>query len=376
MARILIVDDEESIRLSFAAIFSGIKYDVIAAAGLIEAKDILESNLFDVAVIDRILASNNGMDLVKHINLIQPFCTTILISAYPNFESASEGFKNNLFAYLQKPIKKEELLSAVKAAAKKSKEKQKSHHYEQQLIQAQKMTTMGILSSGIVHDLNNLLMTINGLVQLSCLDLPEENPVLENLKQIQNAGDKGARLIKQFLSYMRQGNGELEHIPIQSLIKEALVFLRVAVPRTINIQEKIGGGNDIVFVNPTQIQQVILNLGINAMHAMENKTGTIEVDLEQVHLDSKSMELLGLKNQDCIKILMKDTGCGMDEKTLKQIFDPFFTTRPKEMGTGIGLSVTSTILKNYGGTITAQSQPGNGSSFHMYLPIIDKAHKY
>jgi signal transduction histidine kinase len=307
MARVLIVDDEESIRLPFAAILTGIKYDVMTAADLIEAKDILASNLFDVALIDRILESHNGMDLVKHINFIQPFCTTILISAYPNFESASEGFKNNLFAYLQKPIKKEELLSAVKAAAQKSKEKQQFYYYEQ-----------------------------------------------------------------QFLSYMRHSNGKFENIPIQSLMKEALVLLRIAVPKTINIQEKIGDGNDIVFVNPTQIQQVILNIGINAMHAMENKTGTIEVSIEQVQFDIESMKSFSLKNRGGIKISMKDTGCGMDEKTLKQIFDPFFTTRPKGLGTGIGLSVTSTILKNHGGRITAQSQPGNGSSFHMYLPIIDK----
>lgn len=133
MARILIVDDEVSIKLSFEAILTGAKYDVITTEDLIKAKDILESDQFDVAVITRLLASDNGMDLVKHINIIQPFCTTILISAYPNFKSASEGFKNNLFAYLKKPVKIDELLDTVKAAAINSKKKLKAYNNELQL---------------------------------------------------------------------------------------------------------------------------------------------------------------------------------------------------------------------------------------------------
>ena len=137
MARILVVDDEESIRLSFSIILTDLKYDVITAAGIIEAKDILESNQFDVAVIDRILESDNGMDLVKHLNIIQPFCTTILISAYPNFESASEGFKNKLFAYLKKPVQRVKLIDTIEAAVINSKEKLKRYNYEQKLIRNQ-----------------------------------------------------------------------------------------------------------------------------------------------------------------------------------------------------------------------------------------------
>ena len=134
MAKILVVDDEESIRLSFSIILTDIKHDVITAADIIEAKDILESNQFNVAVIDRILESDNGMDLVKHINITQPFCTTILISAYPNFESASEGFKNKLFAYLKKPVQRVKLIDTIGAAVVKSKEKLKIYNFEQQLI--------------------------------------------------------------------------------------------------------------------------------------------------------------------------------------------------------------------------------------------------
>ncbi len=205
MARVLVVDDEESIRLSFSTILTGIQYDVITATDIIEAKNILESNQFDVAVIDRILASNNGMDLVKYINRTQPFCTTILISAYPNFESASEGFENNLFAYLKKPVKRIKLIDIVGAAVIKSKEKLKSYNHEQQLIGHQKLATTGMLSSGIVHDFNNLLMTINRIIDISIPSLPAKSPLLENLKQIRKLSKQGEKLLKLLvLSYTKK----------------------------------------------------------------------------------------------------------------------------------------------------------------------------
>lgn len=149
MPKILIVDDEESIRFSFATILTDAGCDVIKAGHFIDAKSILNANQFDVAIVDRLLASHSGMELIEYINKVQPFCTTILISAFPNFKSASEGFKHRLFAYLKKPVKKKEVLSVVKAAVQNSKERLKYHDYEQQLIQNQKMAAMGIFSSGI-----------------------------------------------------------------------------------------------------------------------------------------------------------------------------------------------------------------------------------
>ena len=139
MTKIFIVDDEENIRFSFSTILTEAGYDVITAGHIIDAKAIISANQFDVAIVDRLLVSDNGMEIIEYINEIQPFCTSILISAFPNFKSASEGYKHRLFAYLQKPVKKNELLSIVKAAAQNSKEKLKFNNFEQQLIQNQKI---------------------------------------------------------------------------------------------------------------------------------------------------------------------------------------------------------------------------------------------
>jgi signal transduction histidine kinase len=372
MTKILIVDDEENIRFSFATILTDAGYDVIKVGHIIDAKSILSVNQVEVAIVDRLLMSHNGMDLVEYINKAQPFCTTILISAFPSFKSASEGFKHRLFAYLQKPIKKDELLNIVKTAAQNSKEKLKSYNNEQQLIQSQKMATMGMLACGIVHDFNNLLMTINGIAELSCLDLPAGSPLLESFEQIKKVGEQGSKFSKQLSSYIHQENGKPEYVRIQPLIKETLGLLRIAAPKVIKIQENIGKGNDTILVHPVQIQQVILNLGINAIHAMKNKNGVLKVSLEKVQLDIESMESLCMETQNCIRISMKDTGCGMDETVLKQISEPFFSTKANGVGTGIGLSITNTILKRHGGAITAESQLGKGSFFHVYLPVIEK----
>jgi signal transduction histidine kinase len=373
MTNVLIVDDEENIRFSFASILMDEGYDVIKAGHLMDAKATLYSKQFDVALVDRLLESHNGMDLVEHIHKTQPFCTTILMSAFPDFQSASEGFKHRLFAYMQKPIKKDELCNIVGTAAQNSKEKLRSHNYEQQLMQSQKMATMGMLSSGIVHDFNNLLMSINGYVDLSFLDLPWESPLLENLKNIRKVSEQGENLSKQLLSYVQKENEEFESVRIQTLVKKSLTFLRIVLPKTIAIREKINDGADIILAHPIQIQQVIMNLGINAMHAMKNKEkGFLDVSLEPVRLDTNLMKCLNMKTRECIRLSIKDTGCGMDEETLKQAFELFFSIREKGSGTGLGLSITHRIITNHGGGITVESQPGKGSQFHVYLPIVGK----
>ncbi|WP_289022374.1 ATP-binding protein [uncultured Desulfobacter sp.] len=364
------MDDEENIRFSFATILTDAGHDAIKAGHLIDAKAILNANQFDVAVIDRLLESHDGMELVKYINKTQPFCTTILMSAFPNFKSASEGFKHNLFAYMQKPVKKDELCNIVETAAQNSKKKLKLHNFEYQLMQAQKMATIGTLTSGIVHDFNNLLMTINGYVDLSLKD-----PLSKNLTKIRKISEHGENLSNLLLSYIQQTNEKPEHVQIQFLVKKTLAFLQILLPRKIRIREKINKGDDTILAHPVQIQQVIVNLGINAMHAMGNEGGIIEVSLEKVKLDTTSMKCMGIKTRDCIKLSMKDTGCGMDEKTLKQIFKTFYSTREQGKGTGLGLSITHNILENHGGGIKVESLLGKGSTFHVYLPIIDKSHK-
>lgn len=372
MRKVLIVDDEENIRFSFGSILTDAGFDVVAAANLNEAKEILDATRLDVALVDRLLESDDGMMLVEHINKVQPGCTTIVVSAFPTFKSASLGFDNKIFAYLEKPVRKTKLCKTVKAAAQNSHKKRSLQKNEQQLIQAQKMTNLGMLSSGIVHDFNNLFMVINGYIDLLSIDLPQKTSAMEDLGRIREVSLKGQNLSKKILSYIKQKDTKPEQVQIHTLVKEALAFLRLMLPKTISVTEKLENRKDTVKVHAAQIEQVILNIGINAMHAMEDRAGTIEAYTDSVTLGTDELDSLQIDTSECIKIVIKDTGCGMDEEIMDQMFDPFFSTRPKGFGTGIGLSTAYKIIKDHGGNITADSRPGMGSSFYIYLPKMDE----
>jgi len=370
MRAVLIVDDEENIRFSFGSILTDAGFSIFTAANICEAKSILDSTRFDVAIVDRLLESDDGMTLVEHINRIQPICTVIFISAFPTFQSAAQGIDHQIFAYLEKPVKKLQLCKTVEAAARNTSKKRLLSEHETHLIQAQKMTTLGMLLSGVVHDFNNLFMIIPGYIDLSVIDLPQKSPVSDHLERIRTVSIRGKKLSEKLLSYIRQENINPEKIQIQSLVRESISFLRIMIPKAVTITETYDFEEGFVFADPMRIEQIIMNIGINAMHAMQNGAGVIDVALTYVQLDTGTQKRLHMDKSECVKISISDNGCGMDQDTLNHIFDPFFSTRPQGLGTGIGLSTTLNILKDHGGGITANSQPGKGSSFHIYLPLV------
>lgn len=372
MSAILIVDDEENIRFSFTSILTDAGYEIISASGLSDARKILNTRQFDVAIVDRLLKSHSGMELAKDIKEVQPHCNTILMSAFPNFKSAAEGFTHQLFAYIQKPVKKDMLCDLVSAAAQNSREKKMSYRLEQQLPQVQKMATMGMFSRGIVHDISNLIIIINGLVAVSRKDLPEDSPLLKNLNLIQQIGNRGSELSSLLLSYAQQNEEQPESIAVQTVMRKAMTWLRIILPDSIEIVDKIGSPEHRIFVCPTQIQQAIINIGINAMHAMKNRDGRFEVCLTPVTLSRKLAKQLEMNQRDSIQISLSDSGCGIDETTIEHIFTPFFSTQAPEMGSGLGLSLTRNIIKKHGGAITVKSRPGQGTRFDLYLPLPDE----
>ncbi len=370
MKKVLIVDDEENIRFSFGSILSDQGFKIIKAERLNEAKARIDTEKLDVAIVDRLLASDDGMTLIEYINTKQPDCTTIIVSAFPTFKSASQGYQHNVFAYLQKPVKKATLIKTVEAALEKTKEKQQTILLEQQLLAAQKMTTMGLLSSGMVHDFNNLFMVINGYIDLANRKSANEHSITDNLNTIQKVSQRGKNLSENFLSFIKQEDKHFKQINSRVLIEGILELLQIMIPKSIAITTKVIESDAFVFISPVQIEQSIINIALNAMQAMGNKTGTIDISLAKVTLDSHSMESLEINQSACIKISIKDSGCGMTESTLNQIFNPFFSTRSRGIGTGIGLSTTQKIIKDHGGAITAFSKPGMGSKFHIYLPAV------
>jgi PAS domain S-box-containing protein len=247
---------------------------------------------------------------------------------------------------------------------------------ELQLGQKQKMEAIGTLAGGIAHDFNNILAAVQGYVELSLDDLPTDSPVRDNLEQILSCSDRAKKLVKQILTFSRKDEQEQEKEPIQisSIIKEVLGMLRSSLPSTIKICRNIRAESSMVFADPTQIHQILVNLCTNASHAMRESGGTLEVGLTDVDLESETRigdELL--PSGKYIKLSVKDTGCGMDKEVLERIFEPFFTTKGVNEGTGLGLPVVHGIVKSHDGAIAVTSTPGQGTTFEIFLPRIENS---
>ena len=241
---------------------------------------------------------------------------------------------------------------------------------EEQLRQAQKMEDLGRLAGGIAHDFNNILGSIIGFTEMGRMSLDDENRCRENLDEALLAAERARDLIKQILTFSRRTPHEMLEINIAVVIKEALKLLRASLPSTVKIHSLIDENSGMALADSTQIHQVVMNVCTNAVHAMGEKGGIIEVKLDPVELDEDLAKRLSLETGHFLKLSIQDDGPGIDPEIMDQIFDPFFTTKPKGEGTGLGLSMVHGIMKNHGGAINVGSPPRRGTVFDIYFPRV------
>jgi len=272
--------------------------------------------------------------------------------------------------------KKDCLVAIVKDITSIKRTEQEKFELQVQLQQVQKMEAIGTLAGGIAHDFNNILGGIIGYSELAKMKAPEGSNIIAYLDKGMEACNRAAELIKQILTLSRQHKQEQRPVQVRYIVKEALNLLRATLPTTIEIREDLSKDTGVVNADPTQMHQVIMNLGTNAGHAMQEDGGALEVSLANVELDDLSASKhLDLAAGSYIRLMVSDTGHGMTSEIMDRIFDPYFTTKDTGEGTGLGLSVVQGIVKAHGGTITVYSKPGKGTTFHVYLPIIHEAEK-
>jgi signal transduction histidine kinase/ActR/RegA family two-component response regulator len=244
---------------------------------------------------------------------------------------------------------------------------------EKQLQQVMKLQAIGTLAGGIAHDFNNILFPIVGYTELTMDDIPEDSQARQNLEEILKAANRAKELVQQILTFSRQSCQERKPLKVQYLIKEAFKLLRATIPSSIEIDFDIDNSSGPIKGDPTQIHQIIMNLCTNAYHAMQETGGKLEVKLKEIEVSyQQSMERVGMKVGKHLELTVKDSGHGMDPQVMERIFEPYYTTKEQGKGTGLGLSVIHGIVKNHGGDITVTSQPGKGSIFKVFLPVIDE----
>jgi PAS domain S-box-containing protein len=240
---------------------------------------------------------------------------------------------------------------------------------EKQLRQSQKMEAIGTLAGGIAHDFNNILTSILGNTQLLEKYIPKESVQKKYFERISSAVKRASGLANQILSFSRQKEIEKEYIRIGPIVKEALKLIRASLPSTIEIHHNIREDTGDILGDPVQIHQIVMNLVTNAKHAMGNKGGILSVDLDEYILE-KNNKSINLPPGKYIKLMISDTGHGIDNSIIDRIFEPYFTTKDVGEGTGLGLAMVHGIVKTHNGDIFVKSEIGKGSTFTILLPIV------
>ena len=245
-------------------------------------------------------------------------------------------------------------------------------HSERQLRHTQKMEAIGTLAGGIAHDFNNILGAILGYSELALTQAKEEPKLTSYLDEVLTAGHRAKELVKQILAFSRRSDHEREAVDLNSLVQEALRMVRATLPTTIEIRFTVSTESAVVFADPTQMHQVIMNLCANAEQAMREQGGVLNlvVSLQEI-TESPSQDFPGLKPGAYLQLIIQDTGKGMASDVLDRVFEPFFTTKGLGEGTGLGLAVVHGIIVGHSGHIAVSSVVGQGTTFRILLPRLD-----
>jgi two-component system, cell cycle sensor histidine kinase and response regulator CckA len=369
--KILVVEDNpndlELLRRELTK--GGIKYD----SRCVETREAflreLEAFGPDIVISDYALPTFDGFSALKLCRERRPELPFIFVSGTMGEETAVGALTLGATDYLLKGHTKR-LCQAVTRAIQDAEGREARRKLEAQLAQTQRIEAIGRLAGGVAHDFNNLLTAINGYADIALARLSEKDPLAEDLRQIRAAGLRAAELTRQLLVFSRRQVVTLKVIDLDQVVRGVEKLLRRIIDENISITVRSVPDLGRVRADPAQLEQVIMNLAVNSRDAMPNG-GTLVVETSNVELDVDDVwSHPGAKPGRYVLLAVSDTGHGMDKATLAQVFEPFFTTKGSDKGTGLGLAMVYGIVSQFGGSVTAYSEPGLGSTFKVYLPAV------
>jgi PAS domain S-box-containing protein len=245
-------------------------------------------------------------------------------------------------------------------------------HFENQIRQTQKMEAIGTLAGGIAHDFNNMLGVIIGCSELAMDGIPEGSKAAADMERVLDAGLRAKALVRQILTFSRQSEIEFKPLILRPFLKEVVKFLQSTLPASIEVRLTHGKDDCTVLADPTQLQQVLLNLCTNSAHALSPNGGWIDISLsKQIIVSPQNGPTADLTSGSYVNLTVRDNGPGIERGWLHRVFDPFFTTKKVGEGTGLGLSVVHGIVKSHGGTVYAESEAGSGTTMQVFLPSLE-----
>ena len=283
-----------------------------------------------------------------------------------------KGLEAGVAGFLGKPINKAELAVQINMVSRIRALEKEQAELKKQLQQAQKMESIGTLAGGIAHEFNNILFPIIGYTEMCMYDVPENSKTRKNLDSVLKAADRAKDLIQQIQNFSTKIEQERKPLKIQYIIKETLKLIRSSLPATIVVRYEIDNTCGPVAADPSEIQQMLMNLCTNAYQVMEEKGGELEVTLQEVDLaPSDIASEIDLNPGRYLKLTVKDTGPGLEQTEVKHIFDPQYLASDRNEFAGMGLNIVHEIIRSYKGMICISSEPDLGTTIDVYLPLMD-----
>ena len=327
----------------------------------------LQEPALDLVLADFSLPSFDGVSAL-HIALEKrPEVPFIFVSAALGEELAIDALKIGASDYVLKD-RLSRIVSSVQRALREAAERVERRRLEARLRQAQRLEAMGTLAGGIAHDFNNILGAILGYGERALRDAGKGSPLRHDLDSIMAAGERGRALVERILAFTRSGLGERVAVHVEKVVREALDLLAAKLPEGIRVKADLRAGPAAMLGDPTQVHQILMNLGTNAVQAM-GPGGTLSILLDAVRFERTRSATIGIvEAADYVVLTVTDTGSGIAPEIIERIFEPFFTTKEVGTGTGLGLSLVHGIVTELGGAIDVASTPGTGSVFTVYLP--------